>query len=271
MFCGRTVTRKQSCTMPLERYYNDALDNMSRTVHVLASRIPQPQRVPYKTSFVFRYVEKTIEQAVVQKLARIVSTLNAAYLLMAHGFVQEQGSLQRVLHEMHEDVIFLCYSRVFSEFTPLHQEFLDAFYEEEFDAETAMDSTQKRPMVPRKKIQAYIARKEGSGLDPSTGVELARTITKAYSGYVHAASPHIMDMYGGHPPHFHVDGMLGTERHLEHRQDLWNYFYRSILNFGLAAKAFGDQELFDQIHAFTVKFEEAAGRDYSPKVATSGT
>jgi len=257
--------------MPLERYYNDALDNMSRTVHGLASRIPQPQRVNYKTSFVFRYVEKTIEQAIIQKLARIVSTLNAAYLLMVHGFVQEQGTLQRVLHEMHEDVIFLCYSRIFNEFTPLHQEFLDAFYEEEFDAETAMDSTQKRPMVPRKKIQAYIARKEGSGLDPSTGVELARTITKAYSGYVHAASPHIMDMYGGHPPHFHLDGMLGTKRHVEHRQDLWNYFYRSILNFGLAAKAFGDQELFDQIHAFTVKFEEAAGRDYSPKVVTSGT
>lgn len=257
--------------MPLEQHYKDALENMSRTVHGLASRIPQPQRVPYKTSFVFRYAEKTIEQAIVQKLARIVSTLNAAYLLMAHGFVQEQGTLQRVLHEMHEDVIFLSYSRVFSEFTPLHQEFLEAFYEEEFDAESAMDSTQKRPMVSRKKIQAYIARKEGSGLDPSTGVELARTITKAYSGYVHAASPHIMDMYGGYPPHFHVDGMLGTERHVEHRQDLWNYFYRSILNFGLAAKAFGDQELFDQIHAFTVKFEEAAGRNYSPKVATRGT
>lgn len=257
--------------MPLEQHYQAALENMSRTVHGLASRVPPPRRVPYKTSFTFRYVEKTIEQAIIQKLARVVSTLNAAYLLMSHGFVQEQGALQRVLHEMHEDVIFLCYARVFNDFTPLHQEFLDAFYEEEFDAETAMESTQKRPMVSRKKIQAYIARKEGSGLDPSTGVELSRTITKAYSGYVHAASPHIMDMYGGSPPKFQVDGMLGTQRHAEHRQDLWNYFYRSILNFGLAAKAFGDQELFDQIHSFTVKFEEAAGKNYSPKVASSGT
>lgn len=256
--------------MPPERHYKAALENMTRTVHGLASRVPQPQRVPYKTSFVFRYVEKSVEQAIVQKLARIVSTLNAAYLLMAHGFVQEQATLQRVLHEMHEDVIFLCYSRIFSDFTPLHQEFLDAFYEEEFDAETAMDSTQKRPMASRKKIQAYNARKEGSGLDPSTGVELARTITKAYSGYVHAASPHIMDMYGGGPPRFHTNGLLGSQRHAEHREDLWNYFYRSILSFGLAAKAFGDQELFDQIHAFTVKFEEAAGKDYSPKVAPSG-
>jgi hypothetical protein len=33
----------------------------------------------------------------------------------------------------------------------------------------------------------------------------------------------------------------------------------------MAAQAFRDQELFDQIHAFTVKFEEAAGKNYSPK------
>lgn len=170
--------------MSIERYYNDALENMERTVHGLASCVPQPQRIPYKQSFVFRYVEKTVEQAIVQKLARIVSTLKAAYLLMAHGLVQEQAALQRVLHEMHEDVILLCYARIFDDFTPLHQDFLDAFFEEEFDAETAMDSTQKRPMIPRRKIQAQIARIEVSGLDPSTGVELARTITKAYSGYI---------------------------------------------------------------------------------------
>ena len=61
--------------MSIERYYNDALENMERTVHGLASCVPQPQRIPYKQSFVFRYVEKTAEQAIVQKLARIVSTL----------------------------------------------------------------------------------------------------------------------------------------------------------------------------------------------------
>ena len=120
-------------------------------------------------------------------------------------------------------------------------------------------------MVPRKKVQAYIVRKEGSGLDPSTGLELARTITKAYSGYVHAASPQIMDMYGGNPPSFRVQGLLGSERHDEYKR-LWNYFYRSILSFGMAAHAFRDPELFEQIHAFTVKFEEAAGKNYSPNL-----
>jgi hypothetical protein len=91
-------------------------------------------------------------------------------------------------------------------------------------------------MVSRKKIQAYVVRKEGFGLDPSAGLELACTITKAYSGYVHAASPQIMNMYGGNLSRFHVDGMLGSERHEEYRHDLWNYFYRSILSFGMAAQ-----------------------------------
>jgi len=251
--------------MQREHHYAAALENMARTVRGIEAKVPPPQKVPYKNSFVFRYVEKTVQQAIVQKLARVVSTLNAAHLLMSQGFVQEQAALQRILQELHEDITFLAYSIIFNDFTPLHQTYLDSFYEEEFDADTAMTSTQKRAMVSRTKIQAYIVRKECSDLDPSTGLELARTITKAYSGYVHAASPQIMDMYGGNPPRFHVEGLLGSERHDEHRHDLWNYFYRSILSFGMTAKAFGDHDLFDQIHAFTVKFEEAAGENYSPK------
>ena len=251
--------------MPREDLYCAAIANMRKTVNMLADMVNPPVRVPYKHSFVFRYAEKTPEQAIVQKLARIATTLSGTHVLMTYGLVQEQAALQRILHELHEDVIFLAYSVIYQDLTPLHQKYLDAFYEEEFDADTPMESSQKRPMVKRSQIQAYIANREGAAHDPSTGIGLARTITKAYSGYVHAASPQIMDMYGGNPPHYHVEGMIGTRRHIEHRLDLWNYYYRSILAFGVAAKAFGDQELFDQIHAFTAEFECRANKNYSPK------
>ena len=99
-------------------------------------------------------------------------------------------------------------------------------------------------------------------MNPSRGVELARTMSKAYSGYVHAASPQIMDMYGGNPLHFHVKGMLGTELHQDHRADLWNYFYRSIIAFSFTAKAFGDEELFNQISNFTREFMSLSGKNY---------
>ena len=251
--------------MPREQLYESALENMQRTVHGLAARVPPPQEVQYKTSFVFRYVEQLPEQALVQKLARVVTTLRAATVLMRHGLVQEQGALQRVVHEIHEDITFLAYGLIFNDPTALHKQYLDAFYEEEFDTDSPIDSTQKRPMVRRSKIQAYIANKEGSNLDPSRAIALSKTLTKTYSGFVHAASPQIMDMYFGNPPHFHIEGMLGTRRHAEYRMDLWNYYYRSILAFAMAAKAFGDQELYDQIHEFTVKFEAAARKNYSQK------
>lgn len=248
----------------MENLYNDALHNMESTVHVLAKRVPAPIRVPFKDSFVFRHVEKTIHQAIVQKLARKVSTLYAAKLLMEHGYVQEQAALQRMLDEMQEDITFLAFGIIFDNKIPLHQQYLDAFFEEEFDAETALASTQKRPMIKRDKIRAYIARAEGAGLDPSTGTKASRTISKTYSGYVHAASPQIMDIYGGYPSKFHMQGMLNTERHEEHKNDLWNYFYRGIISFAFAAKAFGDEELFQEIHQFTRSFEQLSGKDYKP-------
>lgn len=249
----------------MERLYDQALVNMERTVHGLAQRVSPPRAVPYKDSFVFRYVEKTLHQALVQKLARIVMGLHAARLLLEQGFLQEQGALQRILDELHEDVSFLALAVIYDKHTSLHQAYLDAFYEEEFDAVSALESTQKRPMISRQKIRAYIARIEGAALDPSRGVELTRTISKAYSGFIHAASPHVMDMYGGNPPRFHVHGMKGTERQQEHREDLWNYFYRSIIAFALTAKAFGDDLLFSQIQQFSREFERQCGKDYAPK------
>lgn len=245
-----------------DQLYDRALALMELTVNSLALRVPQPQQVPYKDSFVFRHVEKTVHQALVQKLARFVSSLHAARLLTMYGFVQEQAALQRILDEIQEDITFLALGEIFGKWTSLHQDYLDAFFEEEFNAESAIESTQKRPMLPRKKIRAWIAAMEGSDMDPSRSIELTRTISKAYSGYVHAASPHIMDMYGGNPPQFHMRGMLGTPRHDEHSADLWNYFYRGIIAFGFAAKAFGDDDLFNTIRDFADEFSRVTGNDY---------
>lgn len=234
---------------------------MESTLHGLAKRVPQPQLVPHMGSSAFRCAEKSIHQALVQKLARSISTLHAARLLMEYGFVQEQAALQRILDEINEDITFLAFGVIRGDVTPLHQSYLDAFFEEEFDADTALASTQKRAMIPRRKIHAYLARID-SGLDSSTAIGLARTVSKTYSGYVHAASPQVMDMYGGSPPRFHVRGMRGTPRHHEHSADLWNYFYRGILSFGFVAKAFGDEKLFDSIRDFSQEFMRQSGTDY---------
>jgi hypothetical protein len=248
--------------MTTEALYDDVLRNMDATVQELSRRVPAPRRVPYKDSFVFRHIEKSLSQALVQKLARYLSSLRAARLLLNAGFLQEQAALQRMLDEIQEDIAFLSFSVVFNDTTPLHQAYLDAFFEEEFDADSAMESEQRRPMIPRQKIRAYIARCGGKDSDPSTGLEAARTVSKAYSGYVHAASPQIMDMYGGDPPRFHTSGMKGSPLEEDHRDDLWNYFYRGILAFAYTAKAFGDEEMFASISRFAEQFSRSQGKGY---------
>ncbi len=222
-------------------------------------RVPPPQRVPYKDGFVFRYTERTIEQAIVQKLARLISGLHAARILLDHGLFQEQAALQRMLDEFREDVMFLSYAATRNDVTDLHREYLAAFYEEEFDHEDPLRATQRRPMVPRRRIHAYISRIEGTDVDPSTGVAVSRTLSKAYSGFVHGASPQIMDMYLGNPARFHVAGMLGTPREDDHRHDFWSYVYRGICTFGLAAAVFGDIALLEAIRRYRDEFEQRSG------------
>ena len=244
--------------------YLQTLRHMKSTLSGLEKRVPEPQRVPMGDSYVFRYVEKSIHQAIVQKLARVISTLHSARILLSYGFIQEQAALQRMLDEFQEDITFLSYAIISNDVTELHRAYLNAFYEEEFDKpEDSIGSTQKRPMVQRKKIHAYLAKIEGCGFDPSNGVALRRTLSKAYSGYVHGASPQIMEMYWGNPPKFHVSGMAGSPLFADHHHDLWNYFYRGISAFVFAAKAFGDDALFSSIQRYCDEFAMRAGKaDY---------
>lgn len=245
----------------MEGLYNQTLHHLDQAFRKLETMVPPPQKVPHGNSFIFRYVEKTIHQAMVQKLARVISGLQAARLLLENGFLQEQAAVQRMLDEFHEDVLFLAYAVINKQEASLHQEYLDAFYKEEFDAPTAIESSHDRPMVKRKKIRAYVARVDLQGTDPSTGVTLSHTIHSGYSGFVHGASPHIMDMVEGNPPRFRIHGMNGTSRQEEHRHDLYNPFFRAIISFAVAAKAFGDNKLAQSLHAWLLEFDKLSGRN----------
>jgi hypothetical protein len=43
--------------------------------------------------------------------------------------------------------------------------------------------------------------------------------------------------------------------------DVLNYYYRSILSFALAAKAFGEEDLFARIRDCSKEFAVASGRE----------
>lgn len=232
----------------------------------LEKQVPQPTKIPFLNQFVFRYKEKTLEQALIQKLTRVVTGLHSARILLNSGFLQEQMAIHRMLEELQQDISFLSYARLIDEITELHQRYLEAFYEEEFDVpENPVGSTQKRTSIPRQKIIAYVARKEAEmGVsNPSRSAEITRTLSKVYSGFVHGASPQIMEMYGGSPPRFQISGMLGTTHEQKHRTDLWNLFYRGLLSFNEVALVFEEKMLAESIRSYSITFEKTAGKDYT--------
>ena len=240
--------------------FDKTLSDLIKAFRQIEDAVPQPVSVPVRGEAAFRYQEKSLEQAIVQKLARVVSGLGAARVLLEHGYTQELATLQRTLDEFGQDIVFLSLPLLGEERTELHDRYLAAFYEEEFDEDSdPLGSQQRREMIPRKKIRAAIARSQHSPVNPSDHTEIFRTIDKVYSGYVHGASPHIMDMFGGMPPRFHISGMLGTPRIPSATIDLWNYFHRAINSTMAVALAVKLHPLSDELMNLRENFEKQSG------------
>lgn len=192
----------------MRRIYRESLETMTASFRRLDSQIAPPEQIEHEDGFVFRYLEKGILQALIQKLARNISGLNALDLLLLHGFVQEQAVLQRTLDEIHEDIFFLAAAITNDTVTDRHKQYLRAFYEDPvLKPGKHSERFQKPNLVPRKKIHAYVRRVLHKGPQPPSGME--EVISTVYSGYVHAASPYIMDMYEGTPHASCSTGCLG--------------------------------------------------------------
>ena len=248
----------------MDHIYEPILTHMEDAVSLLAGQVPQPKLVKVVSFPAFRHVEKIIHQAIVHKLARMVSTLDATRLLFNNGFVQEQASLQRILDEIQEDIAFLAIGYIRGDHKKsLHRRYLNVFFQEEFEADTVSESPQKRDLVPRQRIQAYLASTKLSGLDPSSLSKPLRARHKAYSGYVHAVSPQIMEMYDGVLGRFRMRGMMGSIVYCGHRDDLRNSFSKGICACGLAAKAFDDKKLFDRNRVLLRQYEKISNRPLS--------
>lgn len=240
------------------------LDNLALALSRLSKAVPPPKLVEVSKGYPgWRYLEKTPKQAIVVKLARLLSALHAAKVLLDAGLVLDVGAIKRVIDETVEDVIFVARVLVEKTLPSQHERFLKEFWQEEFD-DSANDELRnlKRDRVPRKKIRAFNARLPGSNLDPETRQKVDSVISKTYSGYIHGAAAHTMEIYGGRDPKFHVSGMKNTSPWNAQSNDMPNYFYRTVCAFGIVAGSFGDQELLDEILKFREKLEQAFGMNF---------
>lgn len=243
--------------MPLE---SEAIAVMTSALRRFEATVPAPHKVTHKTSFVYRYANKGLREALVQKMARNVSGLNAVGVLLAAGYVQEVGVLFRTLDETHEDIGFLATAETKGGCTEHHKKFLDAFYAEAVLSRSEGSFEIPKPdLVPRKKVRAHTLNILGAGVNVSQALAASESVSTAYSGYVHGASENIMDLYGGSPPHFHVAGMRGTSRVATFADDVQNYIYRGLIATIMCAKAFGDRALVDDLCSFLDKYEKTNG------------
>jgi len=245
------------------KIYHETNAFLEECFHALEAPVPPPLPIKQGEGWALRYDKKhhCLELAIVQKLARYISGLNASLLLLESGYTQELGAIFRTLDEFQEDIVFLALPIVGGiEISETHNKYLEYFFQEEFDNPgNAFLSTQKRDSIPRKKIWSFIANSGQSGLNPHDQRELSRTISQAYSGYVHGASCHICDMIGGDPLRYFLSGMAGTSRQAEFAFNYWDYAYRGLISMMLAAKALGDAKIVNLGYKFIDHFETTTG------------
>lgn len=242
--------------------FTEMLGVMDAAFRKFEAAVPKPIWVDEEKRF--RCKEQRIYQALIQKLARVQSALRASLLLLQNGYTMELGMLHRAIDETNEDIEFLVCAVTNDKITPLHERYLKAFWAEEFADTTKPGEThQSRDMVPRKNIRAYNARILGDASEFSGTVHRGKVINKTFSGFVHGASPHILESFGGNPPHFHTHGLLGTPRMPEYTRSLWNYMYRGFQSHIFVARALGAEGIFEELQTHKRRFEALAGVDYS--------
>jgi hypothetical protein len=228
--------------------YETVMPQLVRAFRQLEAAVPPPSLVRVGSRTAFRYTQQLPQQAIVLKLARLTTGLQAVWVLLDRGLTQEAAAIQRILDEIGSDVLFLAGPLTVGDHESAHDQYLSDFFQEEFDADDPIGSQKPRNRVPRKKIRAYVARTYRQAGDPvDRAVEVAAFIESAYSGFVHAAGAQAMDIYGGNPPRFQIEGLRATSVLEEAAADYRNYLFRALTDMACGANALGLDAVFTQL------------------------
>jgi hypothetical protein len=200
------------------------IDPLERIVAALTALLPAP--MIYHSSqehYGYRYGKPGIQHFCLLKAVRTVSALNAMIALARGGFAQEIGVLVRTMVECTTHIEFVL--DALDENDVLAPD-VDK-YVQDFFADFARNSSAdfKRAQVRQKVVHQRLgATLDNISQQPYDSVQRASAeqmysyIYLTYSNYVHAKYPEIMDLYGGVPGRFHLDGMRGTPKDEENLQ-----------------------------------------------------
>jgi hypothetical protein len=190
---------------------------LERLLHLVATTLEPPELVDIGNGRGFRFSQPGLTHFCLLRGARIVSALNAAIELARVGYPQEIAVLLRTMIEYTTQIDFMLESQ-----TPDGKlsDQAAAFIEDYFqDAKRPPPATAiKRKKLNQEKVHKLI----GARLDNVAGDgvtkradEMLSNIYFIFSNYVHGRYPESMDLYGGRPGRFHLQGMSGTPKDLE--------------------------------------------------------
>ncbi|MHC4624619.1 MAG: hypothetical protein ACYS4W_12040 [Planctomycetota bacterium] len=238
--------------------YKRAIGHLKQFVGVFEEELEKPRLV----HGAFIYANPTAKHVCLLKSIKIVSGLNALSVLLEAGYVTEMGVLMRTISDCMNAIYFLLehYPDTTSEVEKYVSDFFGEFLDE---PEIAPNLGKKRYRTKVKKIHASRARLLSEHINFAVGRDMVYKNYSAYSGYVHAAYPNIMEMYGGEAPYrFQMEGMKGTPRMSEWEEVFVSFIRSVILVFGYMAEKYGKVELSHEIRKMMGSFErELAGEE----------
>ena len=222
----------------------ECVERLGSAAKLIEAALPQPVVVDVSGQKQYRYTEHTPYHVAFLKAIRVVSGLNACLYLLPGGFAQEIMVIVRTLDDFTGEIMFILENAEAGTLTKHQEKFLADFYREEFvNSNNPLLNEDRRDTVPKKSIIASLARQMRPYANPSDLQKMFIVTNDALSGYVHGAYPHIMEMFGGGPPQFHLEGMTGSPRIPMCIRQMEIYTQRAIMVFDVLAKNLGSAKL----------------------------
>lgn len=196
--------------------------------------IGEPLWVPEKRTF--EYPKQNIEVLVILKIIRAAQGVQSMYLLCTHGLLIDMCALYRCVDDCSAEIAFLLenYPKTSTDADQFIKAFFEATADNHLNAQT--------PYVTTRKIRSSMVRSFGSHADQSTH-ETTFKIYKTFSGYIHANYVHIMQIYGGNPARFNVEGVSSIQERNKHMELVKVAHDSVLLSIGLTAQKFGLKDI----------------------------
>lgn len=189
----------------------ESIDRLETAVGILTRHIERPLFIAEEDRPRFRFATRNSQVIQVLKAVRVVSGFHAYVHLLGGGFTQEAGVIIRSVYECLEDIQFLDEAQSSSAPTSGQREFQDNFFAEgDFVVDDFLAGrVEPHKRATRREKRAAVARLLGTFSSPEITRRRLEAIAGGLDGYVHAAYPHIMELYSATTQNegFHMRGM----------------------------------------------------------------